>query len=99
MSTLEAVVEELKHLYADCTGTVHPRILRLTSTPMPMGEVRAGIAKLEAVLHTASPEQLRARIATLLPEYTPWVQQRGEASCAPRLPEEKDGSRITVNGS
>jgi FlaA1/EpsC-like NDP-sugar epimerase len=94
----EKLFEELKHLYANCSGTVHPRILRLTSTPMPIDQVRAGLAKLEEVLHTATPEQLRATIATLLPEYTPWVQQRGEASCAPRLPEEKDGSRITVKG-
>ena len=67
----EKLFEELKHLYANCSGTVHPRILRLTSTPMPMGEVRAGLAKLEEVLHTASPEQLPPRLQM-------WLRQRSK---------------------
>ncbi len=32
----EKLFEELKHLYADCAGTVHPRIRRLSSPAMPL---------------------------------------------------------------
>ena len=46
----EKLFEELKHLYADCAGTVHPRILRLTSPPMSLERVRAAHAKLQEVL-------------------------------------------------
>ncbi|MCX6928133.1 MAG: polysaccharide biosynthesis protein, partial [Verrucomicrobia bacterium] len=80
----EKLFEELKHLYADCAGTVHPRILRLTSSSMPLEDVRASFAKLQEALDSDTPEQFRSLIAALLPEYTPWVSPPGRlASFSP----------------
>ena len=72
----EKLFEELKHLYADCASTVHPRILRLTSSPMPLEAVRAFHARLQEVPDSATPEQFRLLLATLLPEYTSWKGER-----------------------
>ncbi|MCX6913527.1 MAG: nucleoside-diphosphate sugar epimerase/dehydratase, partial [Verrucomicrobia bacterium] len=72
----EKLFEELKHLYADCASTVHPRILRLTSSPMPLEAVRAFHARLQEVPDSATPEQFRSLLATLLPEYTSWKGER-----------------------
>jgi FlaA1/EpsC-like NDP-sugar epimerase len=94
----EKLFEELKHIYADCTGTVHPRILRLTNPPTPLEEVRASQAKLQEVLDSATPEQFRSLIAALLPEYTPWVSQPGQT--APFSPlAQADQARVAARRS
>ena len=100
----EKLFEELKYLYADCAGTVHPRILRLTSPPMPLEKVHAAHAKLQEVLDSgATIEQFRSLIAALLPEYTPWVSQPGQtAPCSP-LAQAEDQARgvapVFIRGS
>ena len=100
----EKLFEELKYLYADCAGTVHPRILRLTSPPMPLEKVQAAHAKLQEVLDSgATIEQFRSLIAALLPEYTPWVSQPGQtAPCSP-LAQAEDQARgvapVFIRGS
>jgi FlaA1/EpsC-like NDP-sugar epimerase len=75
----EKLFEELRHLHANCTNTTHPRILRLTSTPMPLDQVRATLAKLKDAIDSSTPEQLRSMMAAGLPEYAPWIPQSGQS--------------------
>ena len=84
----EKLFEELKHLYANCAATVHPRILRLTSTPMPLDQVRATLAKLKDAIDSSTPEQLRSMMAAVLPEYTPWIPQRSQPTASLPSPRE-----------
>jgi FlaA1/EpsC-like NDP-sugar epimerase len=67
----EKLFEELQHLKANCTDTAHPRIKRLTSPPAPLEKVRADLGLFNGELHTASPDQLKAMLKLMLPEYTP----------------------------
>jgi FlaA1/EpsC-like NDP-sugar epimerase len=86
----EKLFEELKHLQANCSDTAHPRIKRLTTPPEPLEKLRADFGRLEGDLHTATPEQLRSRMAALLPEYTPYVPPSSRAPSCPGEPETRD---------
>ena len=67
----EKLFEELAHLTANCADTRHPRIKRLTSSPPPLTELRAALARLTTDIHAASPDELRQRLKHIIPEYTP----------------------------
>jgi len=87
----EKLFEELKHLQANCTDTAHPRIKRLTAPPEPLDKLRADFTRFHGGLDTATAEQIRAMIAALLPEYTPYVPAEGRtvggsAKCEGRSP-------------
>jgi FlaA1/EpsC-like NDP-sugar epimerase len=94
----EKLFEELKHLQANCTDTVHPRIKRLTTPPKPLETLRADFGRLEGDLHTATPEQLRSMMAVLLPEYTPYVPPSSRAPSCPGEPETRNPKPIRTAG-
>ena len=67
----EKLYEELHHLRANCTGTAHTRIMRLTSEPESLDVVRDQVHWLSQELHSASPDELKLMLKRILPEYTP----------------------------
>ena len=70
----EKLYEELQHLRANCTDTAHPRLKRLTSQPAPLGRVRAQMNWLKQALHDGSPDELKAMLQQILPEYRPHLE-------------------------
>ncbi len=81
----EKLYEELHHLQANCTGTAHARIKRLTSEPVRLHKVRAQLRWLSQELHTASPDELKTMLQEILPEYTPSFSS-GDHASAPAVP-------------
>jgi FlaA1/EpsC-like NDP-sugar epimerase len=79
----EKLYEELHHLRANCTGTAHPRIKRLTSEPVPFGEIRAQLHELSQALYTATPDELKIMLQEILAEYTPALSAGDNAARAP----------------
>ncbi len=67
----EKLYEELHHLQANCTGTAHPRIKRLTSEPVEFRVIRTQLHELSQALYTASPDELKVMLQDILEEYTP----------------------------
>lgn len=67
----EKLYEELHHLQANCTGTAHPRIKRLTSEPVDFHSIRTQLHELSQALYTASPDELKVMLQDILEEYTP----------------------------
>jgi len=67
----EKLFEELRHLQANCTGTAHPRIKRLTSEPAALTRVRVQLGWLNSRLHSACADELKLMLRQILPEYTP----------------------------
>ena len=100
----EKLFEELQHLQANCTGTTHQRIKRLTTPPEPLEKLRADFARFNGELHAATPEQLRSMLAALLPEYTPYVapgtdRQWSDASPkSERTPKTRNPKQIRTEG-
>ena len=76
----EKLYEELHHLQANCTGTTHPRIKRLTSEPEPLHVVRAQMHELSQALYTASADELKIMLQEILTEYTPSLSSGDPAS-------------------
>ena len=51
--------------------TAHPRIKRLTSPPARLEEVRAALHQFDVALNSASPDELKQMLKSILPEYVP----------------------------
>jgi len=79
----EKLFEELHHLHANCTGTAHARIKRLTSEPVALRKLHAQLRWLNQELHTASPDQLKLMLREILPEYTPCLASGNNTAEAP----------------
>jgi hypothetical protein len=67
----EKLFEELRHLRANCVDTAHPRLKRLTSEPASLETVQGQLSSLKSAMHTATPDELKAMLKEILPEYTP----------------------------
>ena len=67
----EKLYEELQHLQANCTETAHPRIKRLTSPPESLQKVRGYLAQFNGDLHSATADQFKLMLKSMLPEYMP----------------------------
>jgi FlaA1/EpsC-like NDP-sugar epimerase len=74
----EKLFEELQHQRANCVDTSHPRLKRLTSEPVSLKTVRAQLTSLQQELHSAAPDDLKAMLKRILPEYTPHFASAGE---------------------
>jgi FlaA1/EpsC-like NDP-sugar epimerase len=66
----EKLFEELQNLRANCVDTSHPRLKRLTSEPSSLKTVRAQLSWLKRDLHSATPDDLKAMLKRIVPEYT-----------------------------
>jgi FlaA1/EpsC-like NDP-sugar epimerase len=70
----EKLFEELQHSEETHEPTRHPRVLRLKNVPGKIGVAPASVwlGDLVSAIGTETPAQLRARLRTLVPEYTPF---------------------------
>ncbi|HEY1108964.1 MAG TPA: nucleoside-diphosphate sugar epimerase/dehydratase, partial [Opitutaceae bacterium] len=66
----EKLFEELQHHTEEYTETKHPRIMRFTSNAMFS---ESGMKELEKNLHQQSPNELKAVLNRLVPEYKPYL--------------------------
>jgi FlaA1/EpsC-like NDP-sugar epimerase len=69
----EKLFEELSYQGENYAATNHPKIMRFYSHPLPLAEVRAILAELEAELHQAEPERLKLLLKKAIPEYQPFL--------------------------
>lgn len=69
----EKLFEELQHSEETHEATPHPRVLRLRNAPGGNGVSPASVwlGELRAAVGSETPVQLRARLRSLVPEYTP----------------------------
>lgn len=66
----EKLFEELQHRTEKHAPTVHPRIMRFTSTAMFS---ESGVQELEQQLYELDSNELKALLQRLVPEYTPFL--------------------------
>jgi FlaA1/EpsC-like NDP-sugar epimerase len=67
----EKLFEELSYKGENHAPTEHPKIMRFSTQPAPMAEVRAGLAELTYALHQAESNQIKLLLKKLVPEYQP----------------------------
>lgn len=67
----EKLFEELQHRTEKHAPTVHPRIMRFTSTAMFS---ESGVQELEQQLYQLDSNELKALLQRLVPEYTPFLE-------------------------
>ncbi|HEY5552531.1 MAG TPA: nucleoside-diphosphate sugar epimerase/dehydratase [Opitutaceae bacterium] len=70
----EKLFEELQHSEESHEATPHPRVLRLKNAPdgNGTGPASAWLGELRQAIGSETPAQLRARLRSLVPEYTPF---------------------------
>ena len=80
----EKLYEELSHGNERVTGTEHPKITRLVSPPMPQSDIKLFLADLADALDdgVCDPATLKELLATMVPEYTPFVPAAAAAPSA-----------------
>jgi FlaA1/EpsC-like NDP-sugar epimerase len=67
----EKLYEELQHGAENLVPTPHPKILRFTAEPMPLGQIRDHLKILLEGLHEMDANDLKLLIKQAVPEYTP----------------------------
>ena len=74
----EKLYEELCHVGEEFAPTLHPKIMRFVSTPLPISQVRAYFEELLPQLPVSTPDQIKLLLKKFVPEYQP--QLRNEPS-------------------
>jgi FlaA1/EpsC-like NDP-sugar epimerase len=92
----EKLYEELQHLRANCADTSHPRLKRLTNEPPLLAPVRGQLAALRQELHSVTPDELKQRLAQIIPEYTPSLTSVAGTAPAPSKPVKATSPSLTV---
>jgi FlaA1/EpsC-like NDP-sugar epimerase len=67
----EKLFEELSIAGEDFSSTRHPKIAIWRKRPEDWRRICAGIDKLDALADSATPEEIRAELSALVPEYQP----------------------------
>ena len=76
----EKLFEELSHHAENLKATNHPKVMRFVAEPLPLRFVQTAISEFVQCITTAEPEQIKAMLKSLIPEYEPFatpVRQNG----------------------
>jgi FlaA1/EpsC-like NDP-sugar epimerase len=87
----EKLFEELSGEREDIGETTHPKIGIWKHAEIDGGAVRAGVRRLLAVADTATAEELRTALRSLVPEYAP------SSASQPESPAERAGDRLATD--
>lgn len=68
----EKLFEELSHEGENLKATDHPKIMRFVADPLPLSFVKTAIAEFVRCINVAEPEQVKAMLKALIPEYHPF---------------------------
>jgi len=69
----EKLYEELQHEGEAYSSTHHPKILRFTGQAYRVEEVEAFLSELRGTFGSATSDQIKERIQSFVPEYTPYL--------------------------
>lgn len=69
----EKLFEELSHHAENLRPTNHPKVMRFVADPLPLKFVRTAIEEFVQCVSTAEPEQIKAMLKSLIPEYQPFA--------------------------
>jgi FlaA1/EpsC-like NDP-sugar epimerase len=82
----EKLFEELSHKGENLKPTDHPKVLRFVADPLPLSFVKTAIQEFVNVINDAKPEQVKAMLKALIPEYKPFGDAPSAAQLEKRLP-------------
>jgi FlaA1/EpsC-like NDP-sugar epimerase len=68
----EKLFEELSHKGENLKATDHPKIMRFVTDPLPLSFVKTAIEEFVRCINVAEPEQVKAMLKALIPEYSPF---------------------------
>lgn len=69
----EKLYEELSHESENLRATDHPKIMRFVTERLPKLSVESAIEELADCLQSAQPEQVKAMLKAMIPEYSPFA--------------------------
>lgn len=69
----EKLFEELQHHTEMFRATAHPRVMRFVSAGGAPEVSRLAIERLEPILHSASPNDIKVLLKEIVPEYVPYL--------------------------
>jgi FlaA1/EpsC-like NDP-sugar epimerase len=67
----EKLFEELNHASENIVQTDHPMIMRFIGQPAAFETIQAGITNLQRTAFCLNPDQVKAALRSLVPEYSP----------------------------
>jgi FlaA1/EpsC-like NDP-sugar epimerase len=85
----EKLFEELTHKGENLAPTTHSKICRFVCQPCSLAQVQSGLQRLAATINTASADELKCAIQSLIPEYTPF----------PSAPSAENGMEASIPGA
>lgn len=68
----EKLFEELSHKGENLRPTHHPKIMRFVTDPLPLSFVKTAIEEFVRCINVAEPQQVKAMLKALIPEYRPF---------------------------
>lgn len=74
----EKLYEEVSHVGENLVPTHHPKIMRFISKPAPLKQVRQNFELLRSRVVASETTPLKLVLKDMLPEYTPYIQDRTE---------------------
>ena len=78
----EKLFEELSHHAENLRTTNHPKVMRFVAESLPLRFVQTAIEEFVQCVSTAEPEQIKAMLKSLIPEYQPFAAQPREKPTA-----------------
>lgn len=70
----EKLFEELRHSGESFADTMHPRIFRFISKPLPFSELAAFLRRLDGIARIDERDKAKLAIRELVPEYSPYLE-------------------------
>jgi FlaA1/EpsC-like NDP-sugar epimerase len=89
----EKLFEELSHKGENLRPTNHSKIMRFVTKPLPLSFVKTAIEEFVRCINVAEPEQVKAMLKALIPEYRPFGAPDEKITA---LPDRRRPSRPTV---
>jgi FlaA1/EpsC-like NDP-sugar epimerase len=89
----EKLYEELSHKGENLRTTNHSKIMRFVTDPLPLSFVKTAIEEFVRCINVAEPEQVKAMLKALIPEYRPFGASDEKITALPDL---RRTSRPTV---
>lgn len=70
----EKLFEEITHAGENFVPTIHQKIFRFISHPVPLGDIKRFLAHVKPLLHRAEAAELKGELKGFVPDYSPYVK-------------------------